>query len=106
MQIQTPNDPGALEPMGSAPPVRVDGPDHVRDHDLEPIREEALLLLRPNRERAVTVCMVASALLAGITLNPAVSCTKDKDISEAQVKKEKEKEKQTFPLNCPACGMG
>ncbi|MBI5320505.1 hypothetical protein [Bradyrhizobium sp.] len=62
MQIQ-PNVPGAEEPIGSAPPVSVDAADH-----LEPMREEALLLLRPHRERAVTACMVAGALLAGIAL--------------------------------------
>lgn len=63
MQIQLPNAPRAIEPVGSAPPVSVDAADH-----LEPIREEALLLLRPNRERAMTVCMIAGALLAGIAI--------------------------------------
>lgn len=63
MQIQLPNVPRAIEPPGSAPPVTVDAADH-----LEPIREEALLLLRPNRERFMTAGMIAGALLAGIAL--------------------------------------
>ena len=63
MQIQPPNVFEAIEPMGSAPPVSVDASDH-----LDPIRPEALLLLRPDRERAVMVGMVAGALLVGIGL--------------------------------------
>jgi hypothetical protein len=63
MQIQVPNVPYATEPAPGAPSVSVDAADH-----LEPIREEALLLLRPHRERAMTVCMIAGALLAGIAL--------------------------------------
>lgn len=50
-----------------------------------------------------------SALLAGITLNTAVSCTKDKDMTDpkTQEKNKKEKEqKPVIPFNCPACGMG
>lgn len=56
MHLQPPN-------VGSAPPVNVDAADQ-----LEPIREEALLLLRPRRERFLTAGMVAAALLAGIAL--------------------------------------
>ena len=63
MQIQPPNIFEAIEPVGSAPPVSVDVSDH-----LDPIRPEALRLLRPDRERAVMVCMVAGALLVGIGL--------------------------------------
>lgn len=63
MQIQPPNVSRAIEPVGSAPPVSVGAADQ-----LEPIREEALLLLRPNRERFMTAGMIAAALLAGIAL--------------------------------------
>lgn len=64
MQIQPPNVLGEIEPIGSAPPVSIDAADHT----LEPIREEALLLLRPQRERAIAVCAVSGALLLGIAL--------------------------------------
>lgn len=63
MQIQVPNVPYAVEPASGAPPVSVDTADH-----LEPIREEALLLLRTNRERFMTAGLIAGALLAGIAL--------------------------------------
>jgi hypothetical protein len=63
MIMQQSNVPGEIEPIGSAPPVSVSLSD-----DPEPIREEALLLLRPERERALMVCMVAGALLIGIGL--------------------------------------
>lgn len=63
MHIQVPNVPYAIGPAPGAPPVSVDAADH-----LEPIREEALLLLRPRRERFMTAGMVAGALLAGIAL--------------------------------------
>ena len=64
MQIQQPKVFEAIEPAGGAPPVSVDASDH-----LEPIRPEALLLLlRPDRERAVMVSMIAGALLVGIGL--------------------------------------
>lgn len=63
MQIQQPNVPYAIEPAPGAPPVSVDAADH-----LEPLREEALLLLRPQRERFMTAGMVAGALVAGIAL--------------------------------------
>ncbi|MGQ0681842.1 hypothetical protein [Bradyrhizobium sp.] len=63
MQIQPPNVPREIEPAPRAPPVSVDAADHF-----EPIREEALLLLRPHRERARTAGMVAGALLAGVAL--------------------------------------
>lgn len=63
MQLQQPNVLEAIEPAGNAPPVSVDASDH-----LEPIREEALLLLRPHRERIMTASMVAGALLVGIGL--------------------------------------
>jgi hypothetical protein len=62
MQILQPNFPGEIGPIGAAPPVSVDA------SDLEPMREEALRLLRPDRERAVMVGMVAGALLVGIGL--------------------------------------
>ena len=62
MQIQQPNVPGEIDLIGAAPPVSVDA------SGLEPMREEALRLLRPDRERAVMVCMVAGALLVGIGL--------------------------------------
>ena len=84
MQIQAPNVPSA--PVGSAPSVSVDATDQ-----LEPIREEALLLLlRPNRERFMTAGMIAGALLAGIALgwagclgwnNSAVVAAASKDAS-------------------------
>jgi hypothetical protein len=64
MQIQPPHVLGEIEPIGSAPPVSVD----AADHNLEPIREEALRLLRPHRERVIAVCMVSGALLLGIAL--------------------------------------
>jgi hypothetical protein len=67
LQPNVPGIPGEIEPIGSAPPISVDASDHASDH-LEPIREEALRLLRPDRERAVMVCMVAGALLVGIGL--------------------------------------
>jgi hypothetical protein len=70
MQIPQPNVPGIpgeIDLIGGAPPVSVDASDHASDH-LEPIREEALRLLRPDRERAVMVCAVAGALLVGIGL--------------------------------------
>jgi hypothetical protein len=63
MQIQQPNVLEEIEPAGDAPLVSADVSDH-----LEPIREEALLLLRPHREGVTTVCMVAGALLVGIGL--------------------------------------
>lgn len=63
MQIQQPNVLEEIEPIGDAPPVSMDALDH-----LDPIREEALLLLRPGRERALMVCVVAGALLVGIGL--------------------------------------
>jgi len=63
MQNQVPNVPYAAQPAAGAPPVSVDAADH-----LEPIREEALLLLRPNRERFMTAGMIAVALVAGIAL--------------------------------------
>ncbi len=63
MQIQQPHVFEAIEPVDSAPPVSVDPSDH-----LEPVRPEALLLLRPNRERAIMASMVAAALLVGIGL--------------------------------------
>src|SRR5262249_27392541 len=63
MQIQQRDVLEAIAPAGSAPPVSVDVSDH-----LEPIREEALLLLRPHREGIMTACMVAGALLVGIGL--------------------------------------
>ena len=63
MQTQPSNVLEAIEPIASAPPVSVDASDH-----LEPIREEALLLLKPDRERIMTVCMVVGALLIGIGL--------------------------------------
>jgi hypothetical protein len=62
MRIQQPNVPGEIDLIGGAPPVSVDV------SDLEPMREEALRLLRPDRERAVMVCTVAGALLVGIGL--------------------------------------
>ena len=74
MQIQQPNVPEEIKPIGSAPPISVDASDHLAsdhlafDHFDEPIRPEALRLLRPDRERAIMVCMVAGALLAGIGL--------------------------------------
>jgi hypothetical protein len=64
VQIEPPNVFEAIEPVGSAPPVSVD----ASDHHLEPMRPEALLLLRPDRERAVMIYSVAGALLAGIGL--------------------------------------
>jgi hypothetical protein len=70
MQILQPNVPGVpgeIDPIGCAPPVSVDVSDHASDQ-LEPIREEALRLLRPDRERAAMVCAVAAALLIGIGL--------------------------------------
>jgi hypothetical protein len=70
MHIPQPNVsgiPGEIDLIGGAPPVSVDASDHASDH-LEPIREEALRLLRPDRERAVMVCAVAGALLVGIGL--------------------------------------
>jgi hypothetical protein len=63
MHTQSPNVLDEIEPIGSAPPVRVDLSD-----DPDPIREEALLLLRPHRERALMTCMVSGALLVGIGL--------------------------------------
>jgi len=63
MQIQQSNVPEATDPAGGAPAVSVDASDH-----LEPIREEALQLLRPHRERLMTACMAAGALLVGIGL--------------------------------------
>jgi hypothetical protein len=67
LQPNVPGIPGEIDLIGSAPPVRVDASDCASDH-LEPIREEALRLLRPDRERAVMVCAVAGALLIGIGL--------------------------------------
>ena len=70
MQILQPNIPkisGEIDLIDGAPPISVDASDHASDH-LEPIREEALRLLRPDRERAVMVCAVAGALLVGIGL--------------------------------------
>src|SRR5262245_63238063 len=67
LQPNVPGIPGEIDLIGSAPPVRVDASDCTSDH-LEPIREEALQLLRPDRERAVMVCAVAGALLIGIGL--------------------------------------
>jgi hypothetical protein len=64
VQIEPPNVLEQIEPVGSAPPVSVD----ASDHHLEPMRPEALLLLRPDRERAVMICSVAGALLVGIGL--------------------------------------
>ncbi|MFO1109360.1 MAG: hypothetical protein U1E61_09275 [Bradyrhizobium sp.] len=64
MYLQPPNVLEPIEPIGSAPPVSVE----ASDPDLEPIREEALRLLRPQRERAIMICMVSGALLAGIAL--------------------------------------
>src|SRR5207253_4272157 len=64
VQIESPNVFEAIEPVGSAPPVSVD----ALDHHLEPMRPEALLLLRPDRERAIMICSVAGALLVGIGL--------------------------------------
>jgi hypothetical protein len=63
VQIKPSNVLEQIEPAGSAPPVSVDASDH-----LEPMRPEALLLLRPDRERAVIICSVAGALLVGIGL--------------------------------------
>jgi hypothetical protein len=60
MQVLQPSVPEAIEPAGNAPPVSVDASDH-----LEPVREEALLLLRPHRERLATACMLAGALVLG-----------------------------------------
>ena len=67
LQSNVPGIPGEIDPIGCAPPVSVDVSDHASDQ-LEPIREEALRLLRPDRERAVMVCAVAGALLIGIGL--------------------------------------
>ena len=67
LQPNVPGIPGEIDPIGGAPPISVDLSDHASDH-LEPIREEALRLLRPDRERAVVVCSVAAALLVGIGL--------------------------------------
>jgi hypothetical protein len=64
VQIEPSNVFEHIESVGSAPPVSVD----ASDHHLEPMRPEALLLLRPDRERAVMVCSVAAALLVGIGL--------------------------------------
>jgi hypothetical protein len=65
MQIQEPNVLTGNDPIGSAPPVSVDISDHVQA-DLEPLRQEALLPLRPSRERAMMAGMVAGALLVGV----------------------------------------
>jgi hypothetical protein len=62
VQIQPPNAFEQIEPLGSAPRVSVE----PADHPLEPMRPEALLLLRPDRERTLMVCSVAGALLVGI----------------------------------------
>jgi hypothetical protein len=67
LQPNVPGIPGEIDLVGCAPPVTVDVSDHASDQ-LEPIREEALRLLRPDRERAVMVCAVAGALLIGIGL--------------------------------------
>jgi hypothetical protein len=67
LQPNVPGIPGEVEPIGGAPPVSVDVSDHASDH-WEPIPEEALRLLRPDRERAAMVCAVAGALLVGIGL--------------------------------------
>jgi hypothetical protein len=67
LQSNVPGIPGEIDPIGCAPPVSVDVSDHASDQ-LEPIREEALRLLRPDRERAAMVCAVAAALLIGIGL--------------------------------------
>ena len=70
MQILQPNVsgiPGEIDLIGGAPPVSLDASDHASDH-WEPIPEEALRLLRPDRERAAMVCAVAGALLVGIGL--------------------------------------
>ena len=67
LQPNVPGIPGEIDLIGCAPPVSVDVSDHASDQ-LEPIREEALRLLRPDRERAVMVCAVAGALLIGIGL--------------------------------------
>ncbi len=61
MQVLQPKLPGAIEPAGNAPPVSVDASDH-----LDPVREEALLLLMPHRERFTTACMLAGALVIGV----------------------------------------
>jgi len=49
-----------------------------------------------------------SAILIGITMQTASSCTKDKEICDEKIKKEaKEKEVNKYsPESCPACGMG
>jgi hypothetical protein len=67
LQSNVPGIPGEIDPIGCAPPVSVDVSDHASDQ-LEPIGEEALRLLRPDRERAAMVCAVAAALLIGIGL--------------------------------------
>src|SRR5262245_4755134 len=54
MQIQPPTALEEIELTGSAPPVSVDAAAHLEE-TLEPIRGEALLLLRPNREPVLRV---------------------------------------------------
>lgn len=65
--MQQPDHIGEWESAGSAPvpapPASMDAADQ-----LEPLREDAVRLLRPDRERAVVVCLVAGALLVGIGL--------------------------------------
>jgi len=71
MQIQPLSLPGEVEPIGSAPAASLHASDRASDHlddQLDPMRPEALLLLRPDRERVVMVCMVAGALLVGMGL--------------------------------------
>lgn len=68
MQIEQANVLEAIEPVGSAPPINVDASDHLASDHLEPMRPEAMQLLRPDRERALMVCSVAGALLVGIGL--------------------------------------
>lgn len=48
------------------------------------------------------------ALLIGIAVQSASSCTKDKNISEEKLKKaaQEKEEAKNNPDYCPACGMG
>jgi len=47
-----------------------------------------------------------SAILVGIVMQTAASCSKDKELSDAQAKKEAREKEKVYPENCPACGMG
>jgi hypothetical protein len=48
-----------------------------------------------------------AAVVIGIAVQTATSCSKDKGLQKAKAKQEeKKKAENKYPYNCPACGMG